>query len=98
MREVPERVLREWRNLPRIPLSGDDLGDDNVSRCIAYALEKGSVVHVLYAEPGNLARRSIWPKRLERVLKGSVGTDYMIAFDEIEQQDLTFRLDRVREA
>ena len=98
MTEPPEWVMERWRSLPRQRLTADDPGDDPISSRLAYALSNGLSLDVLYAEPGNLARRVVRPQQLERVLNGSVGRLYIIAFDETTAENRHFRLDRIRDA
>lgn len=91
--------LDDWKKLPRRRLDADDLdGSDRVSKCIAYALKNGVSLEILYAAPDDLTRRTVWPKRVERVKTNQYGAAYMRAYCELRGEDRTFRLDRIREA
>ena len=97
-KDPPAWAIEKWRRLPRVRLATSDLGKDPISTRLAYALKNKVAVEMLYAEPGNKARRTVRPKYIERVINNRVGTLYMSAYDESEAEDRMFRLDRIREA
>jgi predicted DNA-binding transcriptional regulator YafY len=90
--------LEEWKALPRRQLKSSELGSDPVSLRVAYALDNGLSLEILYASSDNLTRRTIWPKYVERVSTDRYGTTYLRAYCETRGEDRTFRLDRMREA
>lgn len=95
---MPPMSLDDWKELPRRRLESRELGSDPVSERIAYALDNGLSVEILYASTDNLTRRTVWPKHIHRVKTDRYGTTYLRAYCETRGEDRTFRLDRIREA
>jgi len=91
--------LSEWQSLDRTRLSPTQVGSDPIGRRIAYALENGFSLEILYATPNKpLSRRVIWPKAAERVHGSGSSGVYIRAYCEMRGEERTFRLDRIRNA
>ena len=95
---MPPMSLDDWKGLPRQQLKSSELGRDAVSERVAYALDNGLALEILYASSDNLTRRTVWPKYVERVKGERYSANYIRAYCETRQEDRTFRIDRIREA
>jgi predicted DNA-binding transcriptional regulator YafY len=96
--DVKNKKIREWSSRPALDVPTAALGDSGVAKRLRYALEEGQRLEITYAAPDELSRRVIRPKSLFRRQTHGVPCIYIRAYCELDQDDRTFRFDRIKVA